>query len=300
MANTTLHIERIPEKDRLEAARLLAGPGADRHAAQRFLNAAGVHGVSFEHLWGLRERPEGRILAVVLLVPSAGGTFMTFTSPVETEQAAARVALLLERACPEIGTRKLAQALLEPSEKLARDAFLRAGFKFVGELLYLRRDWKPVDVSDAYPEGVSVTPWPEAPEDLAAALERSYIDTLDCPELCGLRDTADVIASHRATGRFDPALWWIVRHEGRPAGALLLNPCPAQDHTELVYLGLGPELRGRGVAGTLLRMGMSALAHRPHRTVLCAVDERNQPARKLYKREGFEEFSRRIALVRPC
>ena len=39
------------------------------------------------------------------------------------------------------------------------------------------------------------------------ALDRSYVDTMDCPELCGMRATADILASHKATGEFDPSLW---------------------------------------------------------------------------------------------
>jgi mycothiol synthase len=125
------------------------------------------------------------------------------------------------------------------------------------------------------------------------------VETLDCPELCGLRETRDVLDSHRSAGRFDPALWWMVRREGKPAGALLLNPSPAQGHVELVYLGLAPELRGCGVARRLMLTGLSALAGRAERDVTLAVDTRNTPALRLYESLGFRPFARRTALVRP-
>ena len=91
-----------------------------------------------------------------------------------------------------------------------------------------------------------------APE-LLEALESSYQDTLDCPELCGLRETPDVLDSHRSTGVFDPALWWMVHVNGQARGCALFNRCPEQRTIELVYLGLSPELRGRGLGKWLLR-----------------------------------------------
>ena len=68
-------------------------------------------------------------------------------------------------------------------------------------------------------EGVRVEAFRDGEDDeaLMAALERSYVDTLDCPELCGLREKRDVLDSHRSTGKFDPNLWWLVRLGGAEA-----------------------------------------------------------------------------------
>ena len=294
-------MERIPAARLAEAGRVLAGPGADRASGERFLQAARAHGVPLDECWGASGEPGGAYRAVTLLVPSSGSTLMVYTSPVVSESGAARLGRLLDRACGAARGGAIAQALLEPEETAARGAYEQAGFLFVGELLYLRRPWsEPGEAPASWPEGVEVEAWREGMEaDLAVALERSYEGTLDCPELCGLRRTEDVIASHRATGSFDPHLWWLVRDKGAPAGVVLLNPNPAQDHTELVYLGLAPSLRGRGLASGLLRMGLAALRGRKHRTALCAVDSRNAPAQALYRRAGFRPFARRVALVRP-
>ena len=75
------------------------------------------------------------------------------------------------------------------------------------------------------------------------ALERSYVDTLDCPELCGLRVVDDVLESHRSVGVFDPGMWWLVMAEDEPEGCMLLSACPEQNAVELVYLGISPRLR---------------------------------------------------------
>ena len=87
---------------------------------------------------------------------------------------------------------------------------------------------------------------------LIEALDKSYEDTLDCPELCGVRTTEDVLASHKATGDFDPEHWWLVQLDGRPEGCVLMSRCPDQGALELVYLGLSTALRGRGLGRLLL------------------------------------------------
>ncbi len=281
----------------------MASAGSDPDAGDRFLLATEEHGVQLDDFWGISDSPDGPLLAVALLVPSPGSTAMIFTSPIEDKAGVHRVNLLLKEACKQSTGVKLAQALFEPGDTLSRSAFMLAGFQAVGELLYLQRAWSRVPAEAASPPldvGVTIDNWrPGEDDDLAQALERSYIDTLDCPELCGLRESGDVIESHRSIGEFDPTLWWIVRLDQQPAGALLLNPSPPMNHTELVYLGLAPELRGRGLASALLRMGIASLTDRKCRSLTCAVDSRNVPACKLYERHGFREFSRRSAFVLP-
>lgn len=114
-----------------------------------------------------------------------------------------------------------------------------------------------------------------------------------------MRTTADVLASHKAAGEFDPALWWVLELDGKPEGCCLMSPSPSQRALELVYLGLSPRVRGLGLGKRLLALGI-AHAGATHRAwaVHCAVDQRNEPARKLYERFGFEETGRREALVR--
>ena len=83
---------------------------------------------------------------------------------------------------------------------------------------------------------------------------------------------------------------------GEPAGYLLLTPCPELESLELVYLGLGPSLRRRGVASALLSRGVASVADkrvRGLRSLTCAVDTRNTPALRLYARHGFIEYDRR-------
>lgn len=308
---------RIPPELRLEAAQALVGRAAraagidEQEAGRRFLVSTINHAIDLTHFWGSVENAPGRgelglrVRQAALAVPSkpgTGRTAMVFTSHPENEAEQGEVAAVIDGACAEIPGVRLAQGLLEQDETGALAAFRKAGFRGVGDLLYLRRAWSPPEPPDGagWPPGVEVTRWSEGDDNaLALALDRSYVETLDCPELCGLRETRDVLDSHRAAGKWDPALWWLVRSAGEPAGALLLNPSPAQGHVELVYLGLAPELRGRGMARRLMQAGLAALAGRPERDVTLAVDTRNAPALRLYESLGFKAFARRTALVRP-
>ncbi|MBC7772616.1 MAG: GNAT family N-acetyltransferase, partial [Pyrinomonadaceae bacterium] len=219
----------------------------------------------------------------------------------------------------------LVQGLLEPHELDAIEALGRAGFMRLGDLAYMRRSLPRANggrgahrlrlsrpsragahaafgEAFVWPAGVVVRRLSDISNNehdalLAAALERSYIDTQDCPELCGLREVADVLDSHRSVGDFDPALWWIIEYEGKPEGAMLLSACPEQQTVELVYLGISPVLRGKGIGSAMLAMGLKELTGRDEATISCAVDMRNGPAMKLYTRAGFQEFSTRVPMV---
>jgi ribosomal protein S18 acetylase RimI-like enzyme len=129
-------------------------------------------------------------------------------------------------------------------------------------------------------------------------LEASYEQTLDCPGLLGLRRTEDVLRGHQATGRFEPELWTLMELDGRPSGALLLNPASEGRCIELVYLGLARAARGQGHGRRLLRHGLRLVRERPERLMTLAVDDGNVPALRLYTSEGFKRRLRRVAMIR--
>lgn len=313
------------------AERLVSQRSADiPSAARQLVASAPAFGIDLTICWMTlnpgHARP--RVRQACLGVPGSGRTAMFFLSePHANERAADAAEATGERgACLEAVCRHLAtlngrvvigQALPEPTENWALDAYRAAGFMGVGTLAYLRREPGPIDPGSSATARAEFDPWPEGVEvlrldDAAAthtagsiesamieALDRSYERTLDCPELCGLRDTRDVLNSHQSTGQFDPSFWWLVRLHGRPAGCVLLNPCEEQRTVELVYLGISPDLRGKRLSRRLLTVGIArARAMHPGWAVTCAVDERNTPAIRLYEGLGFRPFARRVALVR--
>ncbi|MFI4881889.1 MAG: GNAT family N-acetyltransferase [Phycisphaerales bacterium JB064] len=321
----------LPASLRLAAAeRLVEATGqAARQAARRIIEAGAAGGIAFDHALATFDVGRQHVRELALAIPSPGRSALVFLSRPKQgedrpdERAACALALTEHLAALPGQPLDIAQSLPAVSEQWAVDALIAAGWQSVGELAYMRRALRAEEASKGgllrpkapepeLPDGVELEPIrvPEpghpAPPALEQALDDSYVDTLDCPALCGKRRTSDIIESHAAIGRPELALWSIIRHEGRPAGALLFACLPEQRCYELVYIGLGPSLRGMGLGEVLLRRGIGVLATRIRQSqarsgwsLTCAVDTANAPAVRLYRRLDFTSFDQRVACVRP-
>lgn len=311
--------ERVTRPTRLAAAvRLVTGTdGGSDAAGTAFIRRAKANGIDLKHFYALfDDRRAARQSALIITQP--GRTAMIFLSgngpqsrcgddPAQHDDRVALLKFAFDDIRANLADRvALLQALPSPDETRAKAAFDDSGMIRLGDLLYLRRPLtRPGSPGpNAWPDEVDTRPVgniqdPAEHAILRTALERTYIDTLDCPGLCDMRSTPDVIESHRATGVFDPALWWLVFHEGEPEGCVLLARNPEQDGVELIYMGLGPKLRGKGLGGPLLEAAISRLQRTGLSTINCAVDARNVPARSMYARLGFTPFAERVAYVLP-
>jgi ribosomal protein S18 acetylase RimI-like enzyme len=125
-------------------------------------------------------------------------------------------------------------------------------------------------------------------------LQATYASSLDMPELEGARSLDDIIEGHRAAGRFMPANWQVGQVAGHPeiAVVLLLSDVPDRDVWEVVYLGLTPAARGRGLGRAAIARALELAGQHVSRLEL-AVDTRNRPATRLYESTGFTPFDRR-------
>ncbi|NUQ46084.1 MAG: GNAT family N-acetyltransferase [Phycisphaerae bacterium] len=129
-------------------------------------------------------------------------------------------------------------------------------------------------------------------------IHSSYEGSLDCPKLSSVRSVDDAIESHRSAGYFKPHRWLLIEVEGQPAACALFNETPLRAGLELVYMGVAPLFRGRGLGARVLARGL-ALAHREGFSVVdVAVDESNRPAIDLYCRLGFRAGVLREAWAR--
>ncbi len=322
-ASATRRAQRLGVELHLSGAiRLVSQTLPDREMAARKLLANGVqHGIDFGLMFGTvdtgQPRLADRVRQACLMVPGSGRTAMFFLSepapggdpggnPVAYSERIACITAACGHAEAEMAaTVRLFQALPEPGESWLIGAYLGAGFQQISELEYLRRprQWLRKVKPRAMPDGlrfvsVSEIDSSERTRVLMTALERTYAQTLDCPELCGMRETADVLDSHLKTGQFDPRIWTLAMLNGEPQGCLLLSRVPEQRACELVYLGLAPVLRGMGVASGLLAHGLELPLGDIVDSITCAVDGRNTPAKALYDRFGFRPFGRRVALVK--
>jgi mycothiol synthase len=195
----------------------------------------------------------------------------------------------------------LAQVLVDPGDVVARDTYLGRSFRQMAELLYLQADVRRTLPAPALPEGFDwITYSPATHATFASTIVQSYRDSLDCPGLNGLRDIEDVIAGHKASGsEFDPSWWFVLRERGQPAAVLLLARTAAHGTAELVYLGLVPPARGRGLADVLMRQALHTVgASGVASTIALAVDASNAPALRLYHRHGMRRIGSKVALMR--
>lgn len=324
-------VVRVGEQLLLAAAQRLVSQGLkDRvSAARRLIASAPQHGIDLSSIWvsiSPVEKEKRNVRQACLAVPGSGRTAMIFISEPMPASAGGepggeagardeRIALLRtvakhfrETQTPDV---RVLQALPDPSDAWADAALRGAGFVWVGDLEYRRRAITPAEQKSSsreitWPEGVRVAPLeslPSAERDplLLRVLEETYIDTLDCPELCGMRSTADILASHYATGIFDPALWFVVFvREGAsevPAGCMLLSRVPEQRALELVYVGLARAARSKGLGHKLMELAIRKAADPRIDAITCAVDRRNTPALRMYERFAFSALGRRRAFV---
>lgn len=284
-----------------EAAAALMGGSRDR--GRRYLAQLKAQGLAPGAALGLSD-VDGRLRAAAILTRHAGRTAMlTITAPRHRGECA-QLAPLAAAACARGKALDvdIVQSLLDPSESLSLELLAAGGMKVIGTLAYLERSLgrdSPVR-APALPAGVRIDAWdPDDRATLERLLEESYIDTRDCPGLAQMRDTCDILDGHIATGTFEPGMWWILSDEAGPAGVALLSSVPAAQCIEVVYFGLSPRVRGRGLARVLLDHALASLRHRSERTVALACDERNTVAMRLYTRAGFSKRLARAALVAP-
>ncbi len=92
--------------------------------------------------------------------------------------------------------------------------------------------------------------------------------------------------------------WQLGQIPGEPAAAavLLLAEIPHRDVWEIIYLGLTPSARGRGLGRKALEHALELARPNVPRLEL-AVDLRNIPATRLYQSAGFVVRDRRAVYL---
>lgn len=256
-------------------------------------------------------RKGSRIAGVLLLVSQSDGT--VYVWPAETlgglhpqDDADIRRALYQEATrvvdAPE---HWIGQSLLETDQEEQSRELAENGFPRLTDLVFMNRSVsmasKASDQSNALNSNVWTSePFDEASNgvDFANLVEQTYESTCDCPELNGSRDGWESLESHRQSGLHSPNLWRLFRHEGQPAGLLLLTEHPPEAVWEVVYFGVAPQFRGMGFGQRVLEAGIDLAREHEILEIVLAVDVRNSPAMRLYEQLKFEQFDRRIVHAR--
>lgn len=199
----------------------------------------------------------------------------------------------------------LIQSLLFTEDLGNRAALEAAGFREIAVLYYLEcaaGGWKSAIADLASPMGLDEPSWvtysPDRHEEFCRLISETYQDSLDCPGLSRLRDVHDVVEGHKGAGRFDPQKWFLLRNADKPVACILFGESPLRPSAELVYMGVHPAYRGRGVGQRVLAFGINAMHQSGIRGITLAVDARNAPALRLYESAGFRRTHIRRAMVR--
>lgn len=188
---------------------------------------------------------------------------------------------------------KLGQALLRADEAELAVPLVRNGYAHVTCLWYLSHRLE-LTAASLPAENLEFEPYrPANSADFHATLLASYEGTRDCPEVNGVRTLGEILEGHRAQGVYDPGRWWLAREGGRPVGVLLCTVVPELGGWELSYVGVRPEVRRRGLGRQLVAKALVEARAADALQLNLTVDARNQPARNLYRRLGFEPFDQR-------
>lgn len=165
-------------------------------------------------------------------------------------------------------------------------------------------DWDRPDHRGQPPAGSR----PGALDRLAGLVERTYVQTLDCPGMARYRTAAQTLRSYRSSAAFDPQLWFYAFDDApSPVGCLILarhvttaavGESPAAPVIELVYMGLVPQSRGRGRGQQLLQHAFDAARQTGANRLILAVDRGNTPARRTYLHSGLQPMLSETVWVR--
>lgn len=281
---------------------LLVGPetGAAVTAVQRegFYRYLAEGGLTWEG-WCLGSARAPRAVFLALLLP--GATAIVMIPPPGAGSIEAGAQRELTRAgLGALAARHLhyAQALLEPEAGGKRKLLMELGFTPLAPLVYMERDARYPWVEPPPARAAEWIAYSTATHgEFARVLLATYDGSQDCPELTGLRPMDDILAAHRASGRWEPTLWELARIDGAAVGCVLLADLGAGSMLEIVYMGVVSEFRRRGVGRLLLARALEQARRARVARVTVVVDGRNEPARRLYERVAFTPTAQRDAYL---
>ena len=203
--------------------------------------------------------------------------------------------VLVQSICTWLQTRgaKVIQAILSPAELSRADSLLSNHFQHVTQLLYLRHDLVNIPGSPDNPELAFQSYSPANDQAFRDTLSQTHEQTLDCPELNGVRSIDEIIEGHKAQGDFDPHRWWLIHANGKAAGIMMLTRVSETTSWDISYLGVIPSARGVGIGRVAVARAIQEAQLFGADQLTVAVDVRNTPARQLYQRLGFEPAATR-------
>src|SRR5579862_2514261 len=196
---------------------------------------------------------------------------------------------------------KLVQALLAVADAGFAVPLERHDFKHITTLLYLHKTRaEPVDLSKAASRLQLHTYAVCDREKFQAMLLDSYEGSCDCPELNGIRTADEIVAGYQAVPGCKLERWWLAELDKCPVGVLITTATQEWGTWELLYVGLVPAARGKGLGAELTRFALIQARSAGAKRMILTVDLSNQAALRMYASLGFAEYDRREVYLRLC
>jgi ribosomal protein S18 acetylase RimI-like enzyme len=233
--------------------------------------------------------------------PQPGNTAVLWPPHLTTGEQSLTSRALIQAAAKWLDAAQIgmAQVLLPDRDQDVAGLLEAVGFRYLAELLYLTCEAERFSAERPSRHDLEFVPYETSQRArLAHLIERTYLDSLDCPALNGARRMEDVIAGYQATGDFRPAMWQIARSGSEDVGVLLMADHPGARHWELVYMGLIRAARGRGWGRQITQHAQVMARDAAVERIVLAVDAANSPALAMYRGTGFETWDRRHVYVR--
>lgn len=147
-------------------------------------------------------------------------------------------------------------------------------------------------------------------KDFETLVSMTYEGSLDCPNLESHRSTHQILESYRCVSSFAADLWFVVHLVDRDTplqpnnavGCCLLarhaNSESQELVLELVYMGIVPSHRGKGLGRKVMQQISKISRQQNAVRLVLAVDQNNHPALAAYERFGMKPLFSETVWVR--
>lgn len=239
----------------------------------------------------------GALAVVCLWVPNPGKSAVCYLPPtrfLQDKEPQTAACLQMAVGAAAAAGMKMIQGVFDVDEAILQRIYRTAGYDQLAVLQFMEHSprWAIPDMN--LPAGYHLETYRSSTHELfKEAIGASYEQTLDCPKMSGLRSLDDVIIGHQHVGAFDPELWFVLVHESRGIGVLLLTLNPALKSLDVTYLGLALSCRRLRLGLFFMSQIKKMMQYTGTTTSLLAVDEANTPALTLYRKAGYRPTQRR-------
>ena len=243
---------------------------------------------------------DGRVTGTIGVLCQPGRVGLIFPPELDRPSAAVPGALIdaAVRRLEKAGAAFVQLTLPADDAKLA-EPFLDHGFSLLTDAVVLERPPSPRE-RGSQPDSLRAIPCHSQADSgcVAGMIARINDGTLDCPELDVLRSANDLLAAHRSHSEGGRARWWRYEDAGNDVGVVLGAVAEDADAIEILFFGVVPEHRGKGLGRKLLDRFLSD-AGRDGQMARAGMDCRNHFAHSVYAACGFRETGRLRVWVHP-